>query len=1577
MRVRSYRGQLVAATVLSSAFFASPALADCVSQAPVNPNQVVCDNPGTLGWNGSATNGIAVTVNAGSTTSTSAGGPAMISTGTGSAVINFSGNFDGGVTTTTYGINAGSFSSSAISVGAGSTVTNTSGAAIKGTIAFGNATGTTVNTLVNNYSSSGGTNHIGLIDGNVSAAGNFNFNNLGLMGWFTNASVTQTGAGTVVINNGVDGGYAASFSGAYSYRNGFIWNAGGTVISTQGSTTLVNHGGGNTMGGLINGNIVLGSLAGGTSSLTNGSQAFGNATIKGNVTMSDKNNTVTNDGTITGNVTFTGTGTQTFNAGSTGSSGDNGLRLPGSAINGLGNPTGTVAGTLQGSTAAGAINVLNLNGTGTSTLQTGSVINDFQTVNKNDSGTWIVKATLDGDAGKLTTVNLNAGILSIDNASFLGSSATTVHNNVPIGNIDSLIFNGTQAGTFAGNIDGTGQVEFTGPNATTLTGTVTITGNTYINGGILNANSNGSLSSTSNLYLGNGTLNVNANVTTRTISDYFGTNVINIASGDSLSVAGGHFGDNGGVINGPGNLIKYSTGTLDLFGPDLINPGALIVNNGTVNDNGGALGSTTAVQVNSTSTTAGMFNVINSDTIASLAGTGANAQVNLSSGATLDVGGSNASTSFAGHIAGAGSLVKDGSGLMTLTGANSYTGGTTVNGGAIIGFVGAGASVTGDFTLNNGAFLTFNQLLPASGPQSGSYSGNVTGANTAYMQFGGNSTTKVTLTGNNTSFAGTTTFGFGSNTIGNGGTVAIASANNIGTGTLQFYDGVLENTATMTLGNAVSLQTTGGGGTFNTDAGTTLTLTGNITGGGALLKTGAGTLVLSGGSNYTGGTTVSAGILQGSTATIRGNILNNAEVDFTMGCSPPTSCYGNNNANISGTGSVRITGNIGVGFDGTNTYSGTTTVDAGSALFAGGGTFSSASNYVVNGALVLSGPNNQTIGSLSGTGVVSTGSKILTIGATNASATFSGVFGAYPSWTTGSTALTKIGTGTQTLTGVGSSISGALAINGGTLALGSPATFSAGSTTVANGAILSVDGRLTSPTVTIASGGRLVGGIGTTPGNIVGAVTNNGTIAPGHSPGILAINGSFTQGSTGTYAADVYANGTSTVTAGVDFDRIAVSGTPGTATLAGTLAVTQNGQLYVAGTTYDIITTTGGITGNFSTVTSNGISPFLTLSNAVANGGGIVGNNYRLVVVRSAYNTVATNPNQVAVANGLTGIIGSSGSSSTITQIDNMTAAQAQSLFTTASPEPYGAYATALQDQGELFTRQVAQRMADNRSDSGKTGLWMNAYGNWGNGKNRGDYRMGNDHSVTGGAIGLDMTSGALRFGVAGGYSEDKVTYLGGNSNGKSKSWQFGGYVGYGADRLHVDGQLAYISGDITASKSVLAGSGLTLIQGTAGASTKGHLFKGVMTVGYDMGGQKFTFEPYVGIDFASGHVNGFTESGMGVLDLTVDQIKADRTDLVLGARMAAPMGSVSFYANAAYRYDVNNDPGSVSAYFNGVASAPFTVSTIGSGRSVFDVDAGISAMIGKSASVFVGYQGSFRNDLDSHGVNGGVRINF
>ena len=67
-----------------------------------------------------------------------------------------------------------------------------------------------------------------------------------------------------------------------------------------------------------------------------------------------------------------------------------------------------------------------------------------------------------------------------------------------------------------------------------------------------------------------------------------------------------------------------------------------------------------------------------SSTIGSLAGGGS---VDMQ-GLNLTLGGDNTSTTFSGVYSGGG-LTKDGTGTMTLSGANTYTGATTVSDGAL------------------------------------------------------------------------------------------------------------------------------------------------------------------------------------------------------------------------------------------------------------------------------------------------------------------------------------------------------------------------------------------------------------------------------------------------------------------------------------------------------------------------------------------------------------------------------------------------------------------------------------------------------------------------------------------------------------------------------------------------------------------------------------------------------------------------------------------------------------------------------------------------------------------------------
>lgn len=254
---------------------------------------------------------------------------------------------------------------------------------------------------------------------------------------------------------------------------------------------------------------------------------------------------------------------------------------------------------------------------------------------------------------------------------------------------------------------------------------------------------------------------------------------------------------------------------------------------------------------------------------------------------------------FAPSISGAGKVVVK-SGTTTLTGTNSYTGGTTVSGGTLVGST---TSLTGNI-VNNGT-LKIDQNTD------GTFAGDISGTGNLVKDGAGT----VTLTGTLT-YTGSTT---------------ILAGHLIGNTTI--IDGAVANEGVLEFEQATD-------GTYSS----------SITGTGSLTKSGAGTLVLTGFNTYTGGTTISGGTLIGSTASLSGDVINQASLVFDQGSS------GHFDGAITGTGSLTKSGAGNLVLTGASTYAGGTTVDAG--------------RLSVNGSIASSIVEIQTGAELGGSGTV-------------------------------------------------------------------------------------------------------------------------------------------------------------------------------------------------------------------------------------------------------------------------------------------------------------------------------------------------------------------------------------------------------------------------------------------------------------------------------------------------------------------------------------------------------------------------------------------------------------------------------
>ncbi|MCO9778283.1 fibronectin-binding autotransporter adhesin ShdA [Salmonella enterica subsp. enterica serovar Mbandaka] len=226
-------------------------------------------------------------------------------------------------------------------------------------------------------------------------------------------------------------------------------------------------------------------------------------------------------------------------------------------------------------------------------------------------------------------------------------------------------------------------------------------------------------------------------------------------------------------------------------------------------------------------------------------------------------------------LSGAGSLVKTGTGELTLSGDNSYSGTTTITGGTL----------TADHadSLGTGTIANSGVLQVGEGELENTLSGSGSLVKTG--------TGELTLSGDNTYSGGTTI---------TGGTLTADHADSLGSGDID-NNGVLQ---------------VGEGELKNTLSGT-----------GSLVKIGTGELTLSGDNTYSGGTTIDDGVLIADNADSlgTGTIANNGVLQVGEGELKNT---------LSGTGSLVKIGTGELTLSGDNTYSGGTTIDDGVLIAA-------------------------------------------------------------------------------------------------------------------------------------------------------------------------------------------------------------------------------------------------------------------------------------------------------------------------------------------------------------------------------------------------------------------------------------------------------------------------------------------------------------------------------------------------------------------------------------------------------------------------------------------------------------------
>jgi autotransporter-associated beta strand protein len=542
-----------------------------------------------------------------------------------------------------------------------------------------------------------------------------------------------------------------------------------------------------------------------------------------------------------------------------------------------------------------------------------------KTIITGSSGFYVQSGTLDlggksitfSGAFQATTANPNPAyswapfLTQPSRVTFAGGTVQngTITNNTSGTGFDN-IYDG-QSGVVSANLAGSVGLWKTTPGTLTLSGNNSYTGGTRVVKGTLILGSATALGNTAYIQFMNGTLKYATGVTTD-YSPLFQNSyaAINIdTNGQTITFASPISSTNAS------GLKKSGSGTLILTSTTSSYTGGIWIDSGTLQaTSNGSLSGTTVNDL--TICNGGTFDLNGTtQTIGNLysMGSGAVSIVNNKSGtqATLTLSGSNTgqfNNILADHSTGTGTLalLKNGPGMLTLAGVNTFTGPTTVSNGSLKLASPSGPAINDSLTVNYGTWL----LL------------------TVDNQFGANCTLNLN----------------GEMVLQNTNqTVPVLTGGGIVEND-HLYSGlgvVSSGTATLTVNNNVADTFSG----YIRD---------NAAGNGkmAFIKTGTGTLVFTGNSTYTGTTTISAGTLQLGDGTNGHDGAINSSAAIVDNATLAYNLFGNvaHYPAISGSGNVTKDGPGTLVMAANNIYSGTTTINSGTLTLMG------SSGWALNGS---------------------------------------------------------------------------------------------------------------------------------------------------------------------------------------------------------------------------------------------------------------------------------------------------------------------------------------------------------------------------------------------------------------------------------------------------------------------------------------------------------------------------------------------------------------------------------------------------------------------------------------------------
>ncbi|MBH2921652.1 autotransporter domain-containing protein [Serratia marcescens] len=443
---------------------------------------------------------------------------------------------------------------------------------------------------------------------------------------------------------------------------------------------------------------------------------------------------------------------------------------------------------------------------------------------------------------------------------------------------------------------------------------------------------------------------------------------------------------------------------------------------------------------------------------------------------------------------------------------------------------------------------------------------------------------------------------------------------------------------------------------------------------------------------------------------------------------------------------------------------------------------------------------------------------------------------------------------------------------------------------------------------------------------------------------------------------------------------------------------------YKTGQSYRILTSDGGIDGQFASAVSK--SAFLDVAlNHSANavdltiaqkdtggenpGGENPGGENPGSGKPGIFQTVAESGNQWNTAGALSTLAQSGPSLALYNSLLLLSAPEAREAFNQLSGEVYPSMQSNLiAGSTQLFNvlNQRMLRLFDNDSlpipplamslvqpaQAQNSGVWGQTFSSWG--KNSGNGNVGKlDGNTTGFLLGADrkLADHNVRIGGYFGYSRGDYDVDSRRSKADTDNYHLGLYAAGQQDAFSLRGALGYTWHKIEGKRNVDFSGFSDRLKSDYDANS----LLAFTEAGYRFGQPEMNVEPFINLSYIRLHTDSFQESG-GAAALSVRNETMNTFYSTLGVRGVTELPkNVSLYGSLGWQHAYGDKNTSSRMAFAG--SDAFVTQGQAVDDNVMVGDIGVSVKLSHAATLDVGYQGQFGADTRVNSVNANLRWSF